>query len=94
MELNREDVLGIVVKTLLDAQEDFPDESIEINEKTRPIGDLKYFDSLTSVMVTVHCLHSLGYENELDLPSLFIDKKGRALTVGEVVDHIIGFLKK
>ena len=93
MELNREKILAIVIQALRDAQEDVPDEAIEISEKTCPIGELKYFDSLTSVMVTVDCLSSLAYGDELDFPTLFIDKKGNALTVGEVVDRILKLLK-
>jgi hypothetical protein len=94
MALNREKVLAIVIQALKDAQEDFPDETIEIGETTYPIGELKYFDSLTSVMVTVDCLSSLGCGDKLDFPTLFIDKKGNALTVGDVVDQILILLKK
>lgn len=94
MEVAREDVLRVVIDALREAQVDLQEEVTEIDEKTLPIGGLKYFDSLTSVMVTIHCLDSLGYTDPLDFPSLFIEKKGKVLTVGEVVDRIIEILKK
>jgi hypothetical protein len=40
-------------------------------------------------MVTVHCLVTLGIEDIPSSPSLFITKRGDALTVGEVADRII-----
>jgi hypothetical protein len=95
MEFSREDVLQVVINALQDAQQEVQEDTIEIYEKTRPIDELKAFDSLTSVYVTVHCLHSLGYPDPLALefPSLFIDKNGKVLTVGEVVDRILKLLK-
>jgi hypothetical protein len=94
MELNREKVLQVVVEALTEAQYEIDDSNTKIIESTRPIGDLKYFDSLASVAVTVHCLDSLGYKEPLKLPSLFIDKDGNALTVGDVVDIILQLFKK
>ena len=93
MALNREKVLQVVVQALTEAQYDMQDNK-EIIESTRPIGDLKYFDSLASVSVTVYCLASLGYKDPLKLPSLFIDKAGNALTVGDVVDGILQLFKE
>jgi len=93
MKMAREDVLRVVIDALREAQVDLQGEVAEINENTLPIGELKYFDSLTSVMVTTHCLDSFGYTDPLDFPSLFIDKKGKVLTVGEVVDRILVILK-
>ncbi len=93
MEFSREDVLQVVINALKEAQEEVQEDAIEIYEKTRPIGELKAFDSLTSVYVTVHCLDSLGYTDPLEFPSLFIDKNGKVLTVGEVVDRILKLLK-
>jgi len=94
MEVSREDVLSTVISALQEAQEDILEDAIVIGENTRPIGDLNAFDSLTSVMVTVHCLDSLGYTDPLNFPTLFIDKSGNALTVGQVVDRILELLKK
>ncbi|OGP66365.1 MAG: hypothetical protein A2W27_01145 [Deltaproteobacteria bacterium RBG_16_44_11] len=93
MELNREKVLQVVVKALTDAQYEMEDSNKEIIESTRPIGDLKYFDSLMSVEVTSDCLDSLGYKDPLKFPSLFIDKDSNALTVGDVVNRILQLFK-
>jgi len=96
MEIKREDVLKVVVDALKAAQYDIQEVEIEILESTKPIGDLKYFDSLTSVYVTVVCFDSLGlgHDDPMKIPSLFIDSKGNALTVGEVVDRVLKLLKE
>jgi len=94
MEFSRKEVLQVIIATLIEAQEDLSVEAIEIVEDTKPIGDLSYFDSLASVMVTIRCLDVLGYEDELSMPTLFVDKQGKYLTVGEVADHILKLLKK
>jgi len=94
MELNREKVLQVVVQALTEAQYEIDDSNTKIIESTRPIGDLKYFDSLASVDVTIHCLESLGYKEPLKLQSLFIDKDGNALTVGDVVNIILQLFKE
>jgi hypothetical protein len=96
MKINREDVLKVVVDALKAAQYDIQEEETEIIESTKPIGDLKYFDSLTSVYVTAVCFDSLGlgHDDPMKMPSLFIDSKGNALTVGEVVDRVLKLLKE
>ncbi len=94
MEVNREDVLNVVINALQEAQADVLEDAIVIGEDTLPIGELTAFDSLTSVVVTVHCFDSLGYTDPLTFPTLFIDKSGNALTVGQVVDRILKLLKK
>lgn len=94
MEFSREEVLQIIITALSEAQEAFPEDAIEIAEDTKPIGGLAYFDSLASVVVTVRCLEALDYDDELSLPTLFIDKKGSYLTVGEVANNILELLKK
>ena len=94
MEISREEVLQIVINALNEAQEDLCEDSIEIVEETRPIGGLACFDSLTSVAVTVRCLDALDYDDELSMPTLFIDKNGTFLTVGEVVDRFLELTKK
>ena len=93
MELSREDVLNVVVNALNEAQEDFPDEAINIVEGTKPIGELAYFDSLASVVVTIRCLDALDYDDEPPMPTLFIDKNGKYLSVGEVADRILKLKK-
>ncbi|PKN53209.1 MAG: hypothetical protein CVU55_03085 [Deltaproteobacteria bacterium HGW-Deltaproteobacteria-13] len=94
MELDRKKILDVVIKALREAQYEIGENNENIAESTKPIGDLKYFDSLSSVYVTVHCLDTLGYNEELKMPSLFIDKEGNALTVGRVVDEILKLFRK
>jgi hypothetical protein len=94
METTRDDVLKAVINALKEAQADFPDDAITIVEGMKPIGELKFFDSLVSVGVTLRCLDALGYKDDLSMPTLFIDKHGTYLTVGEVVDRIVILLQK
>lgn len=94
MRLTREKVLESLVDTLMESQMDMADEPEQIDETTRPIGDLLQFDSLTSVVVTLHCLTALGFEELPSFPSLFIDKRGEALTVGEAADRIMAMQQK
>jgi acyl carrier protein len=94
MEFSREEVLKIVIDALKEAQEDFPEGDIEIEEETKPIGGLAYFDSLASVVVTVRCMEALGYSDELPMPTLFIGRYREYLTVGKVADRILTYLKK
>jgi hypothetical protein len=92
MEINRDQVLSVVIEALKEAQLEIGEDTIEITEKTCPIGELKQFDSLTSVGVTIRCFDSLKCDDPLEIPSIFIEK-GKALTVGEVVDRILNVLK-
>jgi hypothetical protein len=94
MKMSHDDILEILIKALQEAQQDIVDEQEEITESTRPIGDLKYFDSLTSVAVTVHCIAALDWKDPPSFPSLFLRKTGEALTVGEVADRIMSLIKK
>lgn len=89
MRLTREKVLEALVDALMEAQMDMADEPEPIDESTRPVGDLLQFDSLTSVVVTLHCLATLEFEELPSFPSLFISKRGDALTVGQVADRIM-----
>lgn len=94
MRISREDILEILINALQEAQQDIVDEQEEITESTRPIGDLKYFDSLTSVAVTVHCAAALDWKDPPSFPTLFLRKPGVALTVDEVADRIMALIKK
>ncbi len=89
MKLTHEAVIKALVTALREAQQDIVDEEEQIDETTCPIGDLKDFDSLASVEVTVHCLSALGIKDFPDTPSLFINKRSQALTVGEVANRIL-----
>ncbi len=92
MELTREKVVEILIEVLVEAQQDMDDEPEDVQEKTNPIDDLKGFDSLASVLATVHCFHAIGYDVEGEQPfsSLFVEKN-EALTVGEAADRIMKF---
>lgn len=92
--MTREEVVEILISALQEAQQDIDDEPEEITESTRPIGDLRYFDSLASVVVTVHCLAALKWEDHPSFPSLFLTKSREALTVGEVADRIMKLIKR
>lgn len=94
MEATREKILEILINALQEVQQDIVDEPEEVTESTRPIGDLKYFDSLASVVVTVHCLAALEWKDPPSFPSLFLAKPGEALTVGEVADRIMRLKKR
>ena len=89
MKLTRARVVKALVTGLREAQQDIVNEPEQIDESTRPIGDLEYFDSLTSVEVTLHCLTALGIKDLPSSSSLFISKRNEALTVGEVADRIM-----
>jgi hypothetical protein len=93
MRLSREKVIESLVDALMEVQRDVVDEPEPIDENTRPIGDLLNFDSLTSVSVTLNCLTALGFEELPSFPSIFIDKRRDALTVGEVANRIITLQK-
>lgn len=94
MELTREKAVETLISVLYEWQLDMVDEPEEINESTNPITDLKNFDSLASVSITVHSFDALGFDidDEPPFPSLFV-KKNRALTVGEAANRIIKFNK-
>ncbi|MBI4764645.1 MAG: hypothetical protein HY787_08575 [Deltaproteobacteria bacterium] len=94
MKVTREKIVEILINALQEAQQDIVDEPEEITESTRPIGDLKSFDSLASVVVTVHCLAALKWNAPPSFPSLFLGKPGEALTVGEVADRILRLKKR
>jgi hypothetical protein len=92
MKITREKVIQVLVNALLEAQQDVVDSPEVITENTRPIGDLKDFDSLTSVAVTLYCLSALEFDLP-SFPSLFISKHDDSLTVGEVADRIMKLKK-
>lgn len=94
MKVTREKVVEILINALQEGQQDIVDEPEEITESTRPIGDLMYFDSLASVVATVHCLAALGWNDPPSFPSLFLGKPSEALTVGEVADRIMRLKKR
>jgi len=93
MKMSRERVVEVLINALREAQQDVVEGREIISERTRPIGDLKDFDSLASVQVTVHCLDSLEIGSALSFPTLFIGSQNNALTVGEAADRIMKLQK-
>ena len=89
MNLKRERILDVLIDILKKIQQDIVEKPERINEETVPIGDLYNFDSLTSVEVTIEVLDALGFREFPSCPSLFINKKQMALTVGQVADIIL-----
>lgn len=78
---------------ITDIQKASGEKGEEIYETTRPIGGLKGFDSLTSVILTAHCFEKFGISSDENIVSLCIgeNKSGNpcALTVGEIADRIL-----
>jgi hypothetical protein len=93
VHMNRTEVVEAVIGILQEFQGDVSAAVPEITEQTRPIGDLEEFDSLTGVLVTVHCLDRINLGSGEKIQSLFVEEDGRgrlrALTVGQVADRIM-----
>ncbi|QVW35320.1 hypothetical protein KIP69_00265 [Geobacter sulfurreducens] len=90
--MEREYVVKTLVALLKEIQgqvsEDGTVEEVDIN--TRPIGGMKYFDSLLGEYATVRCFEKFDIKDDGKTLSLLADKKtGEALTVGEIADRII-----
>lgn len=63
----------------------------DLGSRSKPIGDLDGFDSLTAIEVTVLLEEQLGCR--LDKNNLFVSEDGtRALTLKEVTHRISGLL--
>jgi len=95
--MNREQMMKALITILKKNQEEIGANDDEINEDTRPIGELTSFDSQTSVLVTVRCYEELKIKSDEKMISLFIgDKKGipYALNVGQVADRILTLISK
>lgn len=96
--MDRKEILEGLLAMLRESQEDVGEEADDINEMTRPIGELRSFDSLTGVMVTARCYEKFGIETNVKGISLFVGENKRgcpyALTVGEIADRIITLTKE
>jgi hypothetical protein len=96
--MDRKEAIKVLVSILREYQDNIGEEVDELNESTRPIGDLRSFDSLTGVMATVHCYEKFHIESDIKGISLFVGKNQRglpcALTVGEIADRIITLTSK
>jgi len=96
--MDRKEAIKLLVSILMEYQDARKEEVGELNESTRPIGDLRSFDSLTGVMVTLHCYEKFHIESDIKGISLFVGKNQQglpcALTVGEIADNIIALTSK
>jgi len=96
--MDRKEALSLVVSIIEEIQRESGEDSEEISETTRPIGGLSGFDSLTGVILTVHCFEKFGIKNDENRVSLCegINKSGHpcALSVGEIADRILTLLNK
>ena len=89
MKLNRKEILDVLIKVLQEIQQTIVEKPETIGEETIPIGDLCEFDSLASVEATVNAFDALKLEHSPTCPSIFISKANKALTMGQVADHIL-----
>lgn len=91
--MNRKEIVDSLSEILIEFQEDVTNDVADIDEDTRPIGDLPGFDSLAGIDATVHCVERFGLNDSDEVQSLFVgeDAQGRpcALTVGQVADRIM-----
>jgi len=96
--MDRKETLSVIVSILKEIQRESGEDVDEINETTRPIGGLRGFDSLTGVILTVHCFATFGIEDNGKVISLCegTNRSGHpcALTVGEIADRIVTLTSK
>lgn len=95
--MEREYVVKTLIAILKEIQGQVSEDGIveEVDINTRPIGGMKYFDSLLGEYATVRCFEKFDITDDGKTLSLLADKKtGEALTVGEIVDRIISLKAK
>ncbi len=96
--MKRKEVIEALIEILKEVQKAIGEEPEEINEKTRPIGGIGFFDSLVGIAVTFRCFERFGIEDDGEFESLFHgnNKKGApcAFTVGEVADRIMSLTNR
>jgi len=83
--VTRSEAKEILTQVLVEIQELGGEEVPEIDDRTCPMEDLADFDSLGAVEAVTRLSERLS--EELD-PTLFWEKVGTLLTVGEIVDRI------
>ncbi|MDA8163048.1 MAG: hypothetical protein M0022_09140 [Desulfobacteraceae bacterium] len=95
--MERKEALEMLVSMLKEIQKERGEEGEEIHEKTRPIGGLRGFDSLTSVILTAQCFEKFKIKDNVNVESLCIGKNEKGypctLTVGEITDRILILIK-
>lgn len=91
--MDKNEVVGMLIKILKENQKDIGEDVGDIDEKTRPIGDLVKFDSLMSVAVTVTCCKIFGISEDKNIQSLFVGENDKgfpfARSVGQVADAVL-----
>lgn len=83
--VTRDDVRAVLTEVLVEIQDLGGEEMPEISDDTCPMEDLADFDSLSAVEAVTQLSERLS--EELD-PTLFWNKDGTLLKVGEIVDRI------
>ena len=91
--MNKKDVVASLIKILKENQKEIGEEAPDISEKTRPVGDLVKFDSLTGVALTVTCCKIFEISDVHKIESLFVGENDKgfpcALNVGQIADRIL-----
>lgn len=91
--MERKEIVKALIAILKENQKIIGEEVGEINEKTRPIGDLLRFDSLMGVDVTVTCCKEFSIGDDKKILSLFVGENDKgfpyALNIGEVADLVL-----
>lgn len=91
--MDRKEIVKALIEILKENQSIIGEEVGEINEKTRPIGDLIKFDSLMSVDVTVTCCVKFEISDDKKILSLFVGENDKgfpyALNISEVADLVL-----
>ena len=64
----------------------------EIDSRTRPIGDVEGFDSLSGIDAIVILSESLGYDLPDDRNPFISKDRRRALSVSEMADNLLEIL--
>lgn len=102
--MTKDDVVNDLITLLEELQKDIGDESCTINLETRPLLEIKHFDSLAAISFSLSCAARFGIDEnkifgEKEMANgLFtkVNKAGKnveALTVSEVADRIISLME-
>ena len=72
--MDKQHIQQVLIEVLTEIQTNSGLPVIEIDEDTRPIGDLPGFDSLTGIEATVELTHRLGHQ--MTDENIFVSAKG------------------
>jgi acyl carrier protein len=85
--MDRQEIRRALIEVLAEIQTETGETLVEIDEETRPIGELPGFDSLTAIEVTIELAHRLGLE--IPYENIFVNAKGtRALRIREITERL------